>query len=577
MVAAAPTNRGFAPPASPAPEPLGESHHLVLVGFMGAGKTSVGKLLAERTGMRFVDLDELIAEKAQKSIRELFKEGGEVAFRARERAALREVLADKTPQVIATGGGTFVDPLMRKWIQDASRTIYLEASPEVLLSRVTAGEERNRRPLLSGPDPEQTVERLLSERQPAYEQCDYRVRADQGRVEQIVTEIVRLLRLEKAAPPPRRGAPARSSEPRVASSREPGTVIVRARQGDYRVHVREEAGTWIATEIAAVCPGQRLAIITDEVVAQFHLRALLEDLRHTGKVVTSHAVPPGEESKSLAIATALYDALLADGLDRGDAVVALGGGMVGDLAGFVAATYLRGIRVVQVPTSTLAAVDASVGGKTAVNTPRGKNLVGAFHAPRAVLIAAEHLATQGKRAHAAGLVEAVKMAATMDAELFATLAREARDLVAFAPGPLVAALRRAVAIKADVVSRDETETGERVVLNYGHTIGHAIEKGEGYRLLHGEAVALGMVAEAQWAESEGFSSQVSEQLVAALGAFGVPTDWRSATIDPEALRVDKKREGDRVRLVVVESLGNVQTRTVSMQVFADFARLGRSK
>ncbi|HET6343891.1 MAG TPA: 3-dehydroquinate synthase family protein, partial [Myxococcota bacterium] len=261
---------------------------------------------------------------------------------------------------------------------------------------------------------------------------------------------------------------------------------------------------------------------------------------------------------------ALYDELLDAGLGRADALVALGGGVVGDMTGFVASTYMRGIGYVQVPTTTLAAVDSSVGGKTAVNTRRGKNLVGTFYPPRAVLIAAAHLRTQDRRGHAAGLCEALKMAACLDAELFAEMESTAARLVSLDPAATLAIIRRAVALKAAVVSRDEREMGERAVLNYGHTLGHAIETGEGYRLLHGEAVGLGMLAEADWAESEGLATHISGQLMRALLAMNMPCEWRRAKVDVGALGLDKKRAGAEVKMPVVRTLGSYEMHNVPL-------------
>ena len=351
----------------------------------------------------------------------------------------------------------------------------------------------------------------------------------------------------------------------------PSRIEVHSRQGNYPVLLHGPAGAWLAGEVLAACPGAQVALISDAQVMPLHGQALAAQLEAGGRQVLRHVLPVGEQSKSLEAAAAAYDACLTAGLGRGDAVVALGGGVVGDLAGFVAATYLRGLRCVQIPTTTLAALDASVGGKTAVNTPRGKNLVGTFSAPRAVCVCTQLLTTQSRRAHAAGLVEAAKIATTHDAGLFARLGAEAEALLTCADRSLRPVLARAIALKAEVVGRDELESGERAVLNFGHTVGHALETGSGYRLLHGEAVALGMLAELAWAVQLGLSPQQLlldlQQLLAALEA---PTQWRTARLDRAAMGLDKKRQGADLLLPVVPALGHWQLATVPMAQLLDF-------
>lgn len=558
-----------------------ERSSIALVGFMGSGKTSVGKLLAERLGVTFVDLDEVIAASAGRSIPEIFRDFGEVGFRARERAALRDVLARRGTMVIATGGGTFADPAMREWLLGATRTVFLQTSAETLIERMNTVEHRARRPLLRGPDPAKTIRRLLAERTEAYEQSELEVPTDGCRTEDIVDAIVRALRLDGGAPATSglgasassiaggRADAARGRQPKRPTTRQ-RQLTVRATSGDYVVSLRAAAGSWLAEEVARLCPGRKVALFSDEHVAPLHADRLISDLRDVGKQVSVHVVPPGEDSKSLAVAERLYDELLDVGLDREDAVIALGGGVVGDLAGFVASTFLRGIACVQVPTSTLAAVDSSVGGKTGVNTRRGKNLVGTFSQPRAVLIAGAHLVTQPRRVHAAGLAEVVKIAATLDAELFRRVADDARALLDFDVEAVLDVVQRAVELKAEVVSADERERGVRMVLNYGHTIGHAIEVGEAYELLHGEAVALGMVAEAEWAQAERLGGAIAPELVRALHALELPTEWRRARVDVEALKVDKKRLASTVRLPVVTEPGSYELRTVPMTALIEY-------
>ena len=350
-----------------------------------------------------------------------------------------------------------------------------------------------------------------------------------------------------------------------------GSISVDAASGRYNVELRPQAAGWLAETVGNYVGEHKVGLITDRTIAALHAEPLAEALRQQGRQVLVHVLEPGEGSKSIGTAETLWDALIGAEFTRSDWLVAVGGGVVGDLTGFVASTLYRGVPYLQIPTTTLAAVDASVGGKTAVNTGRGKNLVGTFYPPRGVLIAMSMLATQSRRAHAAGLVEAAKIAACCDAELFADIGKRAAELLTFSAGALEI-IARAVGHKAQIVSRDEREAGDRIVLNYGHTLGHAIETGEGYKLLHGEAVGLGMLAEAAWAEEQGENPAVGKALLAALTALGVPTDWRMAKIDVQALAADKKRAGGGVRLPVVKSLGSWEQKTVPMQSLSEFAK-----
>lgn len=307
----------------------------------------------------------------------------------------------------------------------------------------------------------------------------------------------------------------------------------------------------------------RALLVTTPPVGRRWARAALASLRGAGLAVKRFDVPDGERSKSLAQAARLYDAFLAAGADRGAVVVALGGGVVGDLAGFVAATLLRGLPIVQVPTSLLAMVDSSVGGKTGVNVPRGKNLVGAFHQPRLVWIDAGTLATLPLRQRRAGLAEVVKHAAIADAALFAELEQQGPRLLGPELDLWLPILERNCRIKAGVVSQDEREAGLRMILNFGHTLGHAVESLARYRgVLHGEAVAMGMAFAARRSEALGLApAGTAARLVALLASLGLPTELprhpRRAYL--AALSVDKKKRDSRIRFVALRGIGQAET------------------
>jgi len=316
----------------------------------------------------------------------------------------------------------------------------------------------------------------------------------------------------------------------------------------------------VGREAKAAARGAKAALVTDSSVADLYLDAALESLRAAGLEATSAVVPPGEGSKTLTQAGELYDRMLRAGLDRGSVVVALGGGVVTDLAGFVAATYMRGIAWVAVSTTLLGQVDASVGGKTAVDHPECKNLIGAFHQPSAVLCDIDTLKTLPDEELRTGLAEAVKHAMIRDPDLFKDLERCADAILARDPEVLEPIVARNIHIKADVVAADEREADLRRILNYGHTIGHALESLLG--LTHGRAVALGMMAEARLAERRGLVGRaVVERQKALLARFGLPVALAD-TADAERclaiMRHDKKAEAGRLRFVLPEAIGRVR-------------------
>ncbi len=340
------------------------------------------------------------------------------------------------------------------------------------------------------------------------------------------------------------------------------TVTVHLGPRTYPVLVGAGLLAEVGPECARLGLGRAVAVVTQPGVA-LHARAVVESLRGAGFAPAVVEVADGEAAKSLEGAAALWDAFLGRGLDRGSAVVAVGGGVVGDLAGFAAATYMRGIAVVQVPTSLLAQVDASVGGKVAVNHPRAKNLVGAFHQPRLVVIDPGTLATLPEREYRSGLAEVIKTGAALNAELFATLEAEVPALRRRDAGLLERVVAACCAEKATIVEQDEREeSGLRMVLNYGHTVGHALETLGGYTAWrHGEAVAVGMAVAGRLAHRLGLiDATTAERPRALLEAVELPT----AFSDPEpravwqALRQDKKAREGRVPFVLLKALGRAE-------------------
>ena len=333
------------------------------------------------------------------------------------------------------------------------------------------------------------------------------------------------------------------------------SLSIRHAAGSYDVLISPGLAAEVGDRVAAALAGRRIAVVTDETLAP---RFGAWGLNVPGTVVT---VPAGERAKSREEWGRVTDRLLAAGIGRDGVVVAVGGGSIGDLAGFVASTYMRGIPFVQVPTTLLAMVDASVGGKVGVDTAAGKNLVGAFHPPALVLIDPKLLATLPDATYREGLAETVKHGVIADAPFFEWIEANAPALRDRTPAMMKELVHRSLAIKAGVVSRDEHETGERTALNAGHTIGHALELLSGYALRHGEAVAIGLVEECRIGERLGLTAAgTADRVAAALTALGLPIsrDPRPATRDLlDAMRTDKKNRGGAIRMALPAAIGRM--------------------
>ena len=331
-----------------------------------------------------------------------------------------------------------------------------------------------------------------------------------------------------------------------------------ARDASYDILIDRGLLDRLPALVAERCPATAYAVIGDSHVAKLYGEQLVATLRAAGMAAELFSFPAGEWNKTRETWTSLCDRMLAAHVGRDGAVLAVGGGVSGDLAGFVAATYYRGIPWVQVPTSLLAMIDSSIGGKTGIDTSRGKNLLGAFHQPRLVVADLDVLATLAPPQLAAGMAEAIKHAAVADAEYFAVLERSPVPVTRDA-ATLERVVARSVEIKAEIVAADEREAGRRAVLNFGHTVGHALEATSGYALLHGEAVAIGMVAEARLAELLGVAENgTARRIAAALEHHGLPVAIPDGTASDaliEAMRHDKKVRAGAQRLALPSGVG----------------------
>ncbi len=523
------------------PRSLTFSRSIVLVGMMGAGKTSIGRRLAARLGLPFRDADSEIELAAGLTVPELFARYGEPHFRAGERRVIRRLL-DGPPLVLATGGGAFMDDVTRAAIRARGVSVWLRCALPVLLRRVAL---RTSRPLLAGGDPAEILRRLMAVRHPVYAEADVVVDCSDEPPEITTDKVARAV--EAWSPP-------HILPVRLASTR-------------YDVVVGEGLLARAGALLAPVLPQKRCVVVTDTTVAALHLATLLDGLAQTGVTAAVIAVPPGEASKSLDSFGRVIDALLGASVERHTTVVALGGGVVGDLAGFAAATALRGLPFVQVPTTLLAQVDSSVGGKTGINTARGKNLVGAFHQPRMVLADTATLATLPLREKRAGYAEIVKAGLIGDLGLYQWCETNGRAVVADDRAAQAEAVLRACAFKAEVVGDDEREerpNDGRALLNLGHTFGHAIEAELGYggAVLHGEAVAIGLGLAFQLSAKLGLCDPaVAERVIGHVASVGLPSELAmlnrrfSASRLVELMRRDKKMRDGRLHFVLARGIG----------------------
>jgi 3-dehydroquinate synthase len=341
------------------------------------------------------------------------------------------------------------------------------------------------------------------------------------------------------------------------------TVMVNLGERSYAISIGAGTLERIGARLAELELGRRIAVVTNPVVARFYREPLVQSLKAAGFEPTVLQVPDGEEHKNLAWLAFLYDRLVDARLDRTSAIIALGGGVIGDLTGFTAATFQRGVPFVQVPTTLLAQVDSSVGGKTAVNHPGGKNLIGAFHQPRLVWIDVATLKTLPRREVQAGMAEIIKHATILGPALFELLETQIEAVMAIDEPLLIEVVRQNCAIKAAVVGEDERESGYRAVLNFGHTLAHAIEMLTEYRgYLHGEAVAIGMAFAARLSHARGFCpADVRDRVLALLQRAGLPTELPKELVGRHlalAIEADKKVSGGKVKIVCIEDIGRVR-------------------
>lgn len=488
--------------------------HIFLYGPPGTGKSTVGKRLAHNLKLPFVDLDRVIEANAGMSIPKIMEQQGEPVFRDLESAALKNLLAEKE-SVVALGGGALLRDENRAFAESNGKVVLLMAELSTLLERLH--NESGKRPLLSG-DLKEKLSSLLAKRTEHYNSFPILIHVDGKTAEQ------------------------NAHHAQVVLGRHHLSAM-----GEYDAIVGDVGHAFSVTDF------QKPIIVTDENVAKFHLEKMQALLQAKAVII-----PAGEEHKNLETISLLWKAFLENGLDRKSTVIALGGGVTGDMAGFAASTYMRGIAWVGVPTTLLSMVDASLGGKTGFDLPEGKNLIGAFYPPKLVLADPQLLATLPEAELISGMAEVVKHGIISDPELF-NLCSRGLDWV---KNNLEEVVKRAMAVKIKVIEEDPYEKGIRAALNLGHTVGHAVELVSKFKLRHGEAIAIGTVAEAKYAARVGLAGDgLVEAVTESFKSLGLPIQIPDEMPREEiirAMRVDKKKNAKAIRFALPVEIGRVE-------------------
>ncbi|MDX3184477.1 3-dehydroquinate synthase [[Kitasatospora] papulosa] len=521
---------------------------IVLVGPMGVGKSTVGELLADRLGTTYRDTDADVVAAAGKSIAEIFFDEGEERFRSLERRAVRDAVAEH-PGVLALGGGAVLDGTTRGLLA-GHRVVYLSMDVDEAVRRVGLNTAR---PLLAV-NPRRQWRELMDARRHLYEDvAGVTVATDERTPEEVAQAVLDATGL------PERTAAA------VPAGQENHTMT---EQGTTRIQIAGTAGTdpyevLVGRQLLGELPNligdqaKRVAVLHPEALAETG-EAVREDLASQGYEAIAIQLPNAEEAKTVEVAAYCWKALGQTGFTRTDVIVGVGGGATTDVAGFVAASWLRGVRWIAVPTTVLAMVDAAVGGKTGINTAEGKNLVGAFHPPAGVLCDLAALDSLPVHDYVSGMAEIIKAGFIADPVILDLV--EADPEGARTPaGPHTAELiQRSIRVKADVVSSDLKESGLREILNYGHTLAHAIEKNERYKWRHGAAVSVGMVFAAELGRLAGrLDDATADRHRAVLESVGLPLTYRGDQWPKllENMKVDKKSRGDLLRFIVLDGIG----------------------
>ena len=525
---------------------------VILIGLSGTGKSSLAPLVAREIGYSWVDTDQEITQRFNMPIPDVFREFGESTFRSVERDVIKSAcLRDEV--VVATGGGAVLDEANWACMRPGAVIIHLRASTEEIVSRLQSAEQgdpEDVRPLLQGDDPEQRLTELWSRRKPLYDRADIEIETDRKTPDQIVREIVRSVR-------------------RVSETGLVPVTSIDVPAGRSDIYAGAGISKFAAQLIRSRWPeAQRIWLVTDTNIQQHWASPMRRQLQDEGFTTEVYAVDSGEVSKSLKSVEELLDWMIRGRVNRRDILVALGGGVVGDLAGFAASIVLRGINLVQIPTSLLAMVDSSVGGKTGVNHELGKNLIGAFYQPQLVIADTKLLETLPQRELCAGWAEVIKHGMIERSATGAPSAGLLEALEGLGGNPcrisaetLADVVAWNINIKAEVVRQDERESGHRWLLNLGHTMGHAMEAAE-YRYIHGEAVGLGLRAAARLSKHLGMCDQdLVDRQDNLLDGAGIPQKFDGdLDVVLERMARDKKAIHNRLTWILPVAPGSVTVR-----------------
>ncbi|HEX7733515.1 MAG TPA: 3-dehydroquinate synthase [Ktedonobacteraceae bacterium] len=523
---------------------------IFLTGLSGSGKSTVGRRVAGLLNWDFVDTDDLLTERAGVPVGQALVEYGEERFRRLESEALRDA-ASRERVVVSTGGGVVTREENRAFMGEQGLTVYLRTGVETAWQRIQAhlrdAGEHAYRPLVAGPDGHERLRNLLETRAAWYEQAPVHITTEAINAETAASQVI----VSALA----NGQLLSADSARVSSNLRLGGVVSQA-------VIEWGSFCQLPAALQALSSQKRIFIVTDSSVGALYAAAARDLLVEAGLEPFIFTVPAGEGSKSFACFQQIIDWLVEHHAERSEPLVALGGGVVGDLTGFVAASYRRGVPLVQVPTTLLAQIDSAIGGKTGINHPLGKNLIGAFYQPGLIFADPAVLLTLPERAYREGWAEIVKTGVILDAELFALLEERLPDLERRDADLLTQVVARCIRIKMDVVQGDEKDGGLRNILNYGHTFGHALETITEYGTwLHGEAVSLGMEVAGRIAVARGLISKddLARQRRLLL-AIGLPVECPG--VDGEAILVamqnDKKVQAGRTRWILPGRIGQAQ-------------------
>ena len=511
-----------------------------MVGMMGAGKTTVGKILARQLGKTFVDSDEEIQRRTGVKISHIFDVEGEEGFRLRESSVIQD-LTKQDNIVLATGGGAVLKPANRDALRRNGVVIYLKSTVHDLWQRTR---HDHNRPLLQTSNPRAKLQELFEQRDSLYaEAADYIVHTGKQSVQTLIARLVQKID---------------SSDDTITLRRNMHTLNVGLAERSYPIHI----GLDLLNQpelLLQHAPDKRVAIVSNSTVAPLYLESLTRSLTSQGIKVKSVILPDGEQHKNTSSLNTIYNELLSSRCERTTPLIALGGGVIGDLTGFAAATYLRGVPFIQIPTTLLAQVDSSVGGKTGINHPLGKNMIGAFYQPRVVIADITTLNTLPDKELRAGIAEVIKYGLIGDLPFLEWLELNIEKLLHRDAEALTYAIVRSCQNKADVVGTDERESGERALLNLGHTFGHAIENAMGYGVwLHGEAVAAGTIMAADLSHRLGWlGGEDVERIKQLFTKAGLPIKGPHLSSEQylQLMGLDKKVKDGKMRFVLLKALG----------------------